>query len=311
MAKTTAEFLDGVKRRITIPANQELLDDQDILDMGSDVIRLKMSKLLKATNQNYMLTTEDIPLVADQGFYDVPYRSVANGVESLKYLFDDGVTLRSMGYVNVEDIAIYTPNTATYPEGFYFQADQIGLIPVPASSTGSIRIWFSRQPSKLCLVSNAGQITNISSNVITVDNAPTTFQPGTTIDFIKAKSLTTILKQDAVITNVAATQLTFSLADVPSRLVVGDWVALSEQTPILPFPDECYKFFEGLVGVVILGDALSDYEGAAKLQQTVDNDRKDIESLLEPRMENEAEKIVNYHSLLRQKAWRPFGYFRR
>lgn len=311
MAKTTAEFLDGIKRRITMPANQVLLQDQDILDVGSDIIRLKMSKLLQATNQNYMLATADIPLVASQTFYDVPYRAVANGIESIKYVYDDGLTFKGLSYVNIDDLSIYSPTTATYPEGFYFQADQIGLIPSPASTLGTLRIWYSRQPSKLCLVSNAGKITNIATNVVTVDNAPTSFVSGVTIDFVKARSLTAILAQDITITNVSGTQLTFATADMPSRLAVGDWIALAQTTPLLPFPDECYKFFEGSVGVTILGDALGDYEGAQRLQGSVDADKKDIESLLEPRIENEPEKIISYSSLLRQKAWRPFGSFRR
>lgn len=305
MSKTTSEFLEGLKRRITMPANQVLLQDTDILDMGSDTLKLKLTKLLKASRQNYLLTTSDVPLVADQAYYDIPYRAVINGLEDIKWVLSDSQTLRPLAYIVVEDLNQY-PQSASNPQAFYFQSDQVGLAPVPASASGSLRYWWHRQLSKLCTVGAAGQVTGIVGSVVTVDNAPATFVSGAEIDFIKNQSLGTILEQDVSITNVAGTQLTFASGDVPGRLAVGDWVSIKKTTPIIPIPDECYDYFEALVGVDCL-KAIGDNEGASELQKDVEDLEKDVKSLLEPRIDGEPEKIVNYHSLLRQKSWRAFG----
>lgn len=302
MSQTTTEFLRGLKRRITMPANQVLLDDEDILAIGSDILHLKMTKILKAARQNYLLVFKDIPFVADQSHYDVPYRAVVGGLEDVKYLLSDGITLRDLTYITVEELYRYG-NTATYPEAFYFQSDQVAFAPTPAAASGGFRAWYHRQLSSLCPVADAGRVTDIAigvtNTVVTVDNAPAEFVSGAIIDFVKNRSLTTILYEDATITNVAGTQLTFVNAEVPSRLIVGDWVSMAQTIPVLPLPDEAYDYFEGLVGVDCLA-AIGDNEGSKELQKEVDDAEKDIKSLLEPRIDGQPEKIVNYHGLLRQ-----------
>lgn len=309
MARTTTAFLDGVKSRIIYPANQELLSSANMLSICSNVLQTKMTKTVKASRQNYMLATSIIPLVANQVFYDVPYRAVVNGCEDIKYLLDDNVTLQDLSYIAVEDLEWYVQGSS-YPSGFYFQADQIGLVPTPLSESGSIKVWYHRRLSRLCAVADAGQILSIDGAIVTVDNAPSTFVAGFAIDFIKSASMPVILEQDVAITNVAGTQLTFESDDIPSRLVVGDWVSPAGFTPIIPLMDETFQYFEGLCGVQIL-NSIGDYEGSARLMEEVKSDQKELESLLEPRIDGEPEKIVNYHSLLRQKNWRPFAMFRR
>ncbi len=309
MARTTTEFLDSLKSRIIYPANQELLSPATMLSICSNVLQSKMTKTVKASRQNYLLSTAVIPLVANQVFYDVPYRSVVNGCEDVKYLLDDNVTLQDLSLVAVEDLEYYVQGSS-YPSGFYFQSDQIGVVPTPLNQSGSLKVWYHRRLSRLCQVADAGKILNISGNIVSVDNAPSTFVAGFVIDFIKSASMPVILEQDVTITNVAGTQLTFATDDIPSRLVVGDWISPAGFTPIIPLMDESFQYFEGLCGIQIL-NSIGDYEGAARLMEEVKSDQKEIESLLEPRIDGEPEKIVNYHSLLRQKSWRPFGMFRR
>ncbi len=309
MANTTSEFLDSLKSRIIYPANQELLSPDRMLQICSAILRSKMTKTVKASRQNYMLTTEVIPLVANQAFYDVPYRAVVNGCEDIKYLLDDNVTLQDLSLIAVEDLEWWVQGSS-YPSAFYFQSDQIGVVPTPLSESGSLKIWYHRRLSNLCQVSNAGLITGISGNILNVDNAPANFQAGFPIDFVKSASMPVILGQDVQITNVSGTQLTFLTDDIPSRLVIGDWIAPAGFTPIIPLMDEAFQYFEGLCGAQIL-DSIGDYEGAARLMEEVKSDMKELESLLEPRIDGEPEKIVNFHGLLRQKNWRPFGMFRR
>jgi len=305
MSKTTAEFLTGVKRRITMPANQVLMEDDDILDIGSVILRLTMTKILKSAQQNYLLTTIDIPLVADQAGYDVPYRAVVGGLEDIKFLYSDGITLKSLSYITVEDINQYT-STATYPQAFYFQSDQIIIVPKPISAAGSLRLPYHRKLSSLCLTTDAAQVTAKTATTVTVSSAPTGILAGSTVDFIKEKSLSTILSQDIVISSIASTTYTFSAGVIPSRLVVGDWVSVNGTTPILPIPDECYDYFEALTGVSIL-KAIGDEEGARSLKAEVTGLEKEVITLLQPRIDGEPEKIISYHGLLRSKSFRYFG----
>jgi hypothetical protein len=309
MALTSEEFIAALKRRIIYPANQELLTQDALLEVVSGLLRTKMTKIVKASRQNYLLTTSVIPLVSNQAFYDVPYRAVVNGLEDVKYLLTDNITLRDLSYITVEDLEMFVSGSS-YPQAFYFQSDQIGVVPTPLSESGSLKVWWHRRLSKLCLPADAGQVTNIAGDIVTIDNAPTTFMAGTLIDFIKSAGLPVILEQDVEITNVAGTQITFATDEVPSRLVVGDWIAPAGFTPIIPLMDEAFEYFEGICGAHIL-DTIGDYEGSARLMEEARSDEKDFMSVLEPRIDGEPEKIVNYHNLLRQRSWRPFGMFRR
>ena len=308
MAKTTTEFLDGLKKRITYPANQELLTTVDLLRGASELLRLGITKTIKASRQNYLLATATIPVIANQQFYDVPYRSVVNGLEDIKWTQSENSQYYDMAYLRVEDLDKYLFQ-ASNPYGFYFQADQIGLAPIPAADSGLLKLWYHRRLSNLCQPSQAGQVTNINGNIVTLDNLPETFVPGFEIDFIKSKSMPVILDQDQQITNVAGTQLTF--LSVPSRLVVGDWIAPANFTPIIPLMDEGFRYFEGAAGIYIL-NSIGDFEGSKRLDdEEFKQDEKDFKSLLEPRIDGEPEKVVNYHNLLRQKSTRSFGFFRR
>jgi hypothetical protein len=161
-------------------------------------------------------------------------------------------------------------------------------------------------PSKLCLVGDAGQVTDISGTTVTISTLPSAFIPGYVVDFVKNKSISTTLDMDAAITNVSGTQLTF--VAVPPRLVVGDWVTPAGFTPILPIPDQLNRYFEGLTGAAVLY-AISDYEGSRALMEEVRKDEKDVQSLIEPRIDGEIEKIVNYGGLLRGRGNRRFGTF--
>ena len=307
MAITTTRLLAGVKQRITAPANQVLLDDPKILELGSDIITTDITNTLISSKQNYMVKVVDVPLVANQDAYDLPSRSVVGGLRDVKLHFQGSEKLRDLALIDIEDLQLYNPNTSNYPSGFYFRDDQLIVVSTPAGDGGFLRYWFYQALSKLCLESQAGRVTNIAGTTVTLDNLPENFQAGFFTDFVKGRSLSTTLSVDNPITNVAGTQLTF--AELPSRLTVGDWVTPAEFTPVLPFPDQLYRYFEGMLGCAILY-AVGDFEGKDKLYEEVKEDRKDAQSMIEPRIDGEQDKIVNYGGLLRQKTWRRFGTFR-
>lgn len=303
MSRTTSDFIDGLKRRITMPSNQSLLDDADILAIASDVIETKLVKLLVSSKQNYLLTSEDFPLVAGQAGYDIPYRAVSGGLKDVKYVAGDG-SLKDLSLVDIEDLQMYATEGAT-PDGFYFQDDQLVLVPTPETASGSLRLYYYRTPSRLCLVSAAAQVSNISGDIVTVSSAPATFVAGFDVDFVKTRSLSTALALDASISDVSGTQITFDADVVPSRLVQGDWLAPAFQTPVVPVPDSCLSYLEAMTGVQVL-KSIGDYEGSKNLYLEAQDAEKDVVTLLEPRIDGEGDKIVNYSGLLRQKTYRRF-----
>ena len=70
-------LLTGVKRRVTIPANQNLWNDDDILAAADDSISLEIIPLILSVRQEYFVTVHTENTVADQARYNIPHRAIA------------------------------------------------------------------------------------------------------------------------------------------------------------------------------------------------------------------------------------------
>jgi hypothetical protein len=171
------------------------------------------------------------------------------------------------------------------------------------------------RPGTLVLTSAAAQVTAISvgatSTVVTVGVIPATFVASATVDFIQGNQGNATLGMDVDITNVAGTQITFDAADVPSKLVVGDWIALAGQSPVLQLPDDCYPLFETRVCERVCY-AIGDFDGEARLKAKGDEQETQLKLVLEPRIIGEQTKIINRNGLLRGNRgpfWRGRGLY--
>ena len=72
MAVTTDEVLAGVKRRAVVPTNQVTLDDDDIIKLIDDVIKVHVVPMVDSANGEFFVTSETTNLVAAQSKYDIP-----------------------------------------------------------------------------------------------------------------------------------------------------------------------------------------------------------------------------------------------
>ncbi len=309
MAITTARLLRGIKRRITVPANQALIDDSGMLELADDVMRDFMVPLIVGTRQNYFVVTDDVAVVESQAAYDIPYRYLARGLRDIKYSFDGTDTgVGNLTQIALEDEHMFA--TEGQPSGFYFFGDQFKLVPAPLDDTQYIKLFGEIPPSKLCLTTAAGEITaisvGVSTTVVTVSVLPTTMISGVEIDFVQGKQGNRLLAMDKAITNASGTQLTFDADDVPDTLVVGDWVSIAQTSPVLMMPDECQPVFESKICDRILY-AIGDYDGSAALKAAAIPQEAALRQLLEPRIQGESTKIVNRHGLLRGRG---FGFWR-
>ncbi len=313
MSVTTARLLRGVKRRITVPANQVLIDDSGMLELADDVMRDFMVPLIMSTRQNYFVVTNDVSVVESQALYDIPYRYLARGLRDIKYSGDGTDTgIYDLTQIALEDAHLFA--TEGQPSGFFFMGDQFQLLPAPINDSQFIRLYGEIPPSLLVQVTAAAHVTGISigatETVITCSTVPTTMTAGVEVDFIQGKSGSRLLAMDIGITNVAGSQLTFGVDDVPSTLVVGDWISIAQTSPVLMMPDECQPVFETKICERITY-AIGDFDGSTKLGSEASVQQAALKQLLEPRIQGEPTKIVNRHGLLRGRgmAFRGGGYY--
>lgn len=300
MTVTVDRFLRGVKRKASVPENQQLLEDSDILEMADDEIASDIVPMLISINEDYFVVEDQVTAVADQAEYDIPVRAIGRTLRDLKTT-DSGGTVRDLNLIPLEDEHIYTSQVT--PGAFYFKGDKIVLIPAFTTTTATVNFWYQIRHSQLVELTDAGKVVNISSNVVTVDNVPSTFTTGAEIDFIQGVSGNNIISLDKTITNVSGSQLTFAAGDVPSSLVEGDYISPAETTPVLQVPDECQHYLE-LLTMKSIYHAIGDYEAQSMAERRLDTTRANLEKLLSPRIRGEPKKINNPRSLLRGGRYR-------
>ena len=311
MATTSDRLLRGVKRRVTMPASNQLLKDSDLLELADDCMRDRLTPLMKALDGNYMLTTPtQTALVANQDTYDIPYRAVGRKLRNLK-VSADGTADNICDMALLDDDKIQMHAVSGVPFGFYYVGDRFVIRPKPTDSVGYLELWWYLQASQIVSTSAAAMVTAAPvAGVVQVNQVPSTMAANVTVDFIQARSGNRVLGMDVAIAGVAPGSITFASADVPVDLVVGDWIALSQQTPVLQISDEAVPLLETAICERALY-AVGDYDGAKKLRDVdLPDEEKNLRALLDPRTDQAPIKFVNTNSLLRRRtAWPRRGLY--
>lgn len=300
MAITSDRLLTGVKRRISMPASQVLLQDTDILAFADDIIKDNIIPLIQSLNQDYFVTTHDETLVAGTSEYPIPYRSIGRALRELK-MTDGSGAKRNLVLLQLENSQAYYQ--ASDAIGFYFKSDKVRLVPdVPSPLQGdvSLEMWYLLPPNSLVALSSAAEVTAVNGAVVTVASVPSAIVAGSVIDFIQGKSGSSIYAMDKTVTNVAGTQITFGASVVPSSLTAGDYIALAQQSPVINFiPNEAYPLVESLAAKRCL-EAIGDYEAAGLVNATIADQERNLKLILEPRITGEPTITVNPYSLARR-----------
>ena len=114
---------------------------------------------------------------------------------------------------------------------FKVEGNYIKVAPVPTAAPGcSIRFLIYFRPNELCAATDAAQITAINTGTgqVTVGAVPSTFSTVTSLDLINGYPGFECRAYDWLPQRTGAL-ITFASA---SGLAIGDWIALSGQSPI-------------------------------------------------------------------------------
>jgi hypothetical protein len=129
------------------------------------------------------------------------------------------------------------------------------------------------------------------------------------MDFVQGETGNRYVAIDLPSTNIAANTFTFATGSIPSDLQVGDYMTLSGESPVLQIPEEAKPYLQTCTAYDALY-SISDFEGQKALEAKMKDQREMLLKLLEPRVEGEAEIIINDRGLLRNNRMgrRNMGY---
>ena len=213
--------------------------------------------------------------------FDVPVRAIAAGIVMVAVVDAAGRPRQQYEYTDVD-----RANGNPRPGTFFVEGNELVFHTAPVA--GTLRVTYNRRLSKLVLLAEVGVITAISTTPagqITISAAPSGFPTASTAyDFVRATPHFDLLAMNKSATR-SGTTLTFSSADVPSRLVVGDHVCLAGESTVVQAPLELHRCL-ALRGAYMWARGKKD-DVAETLKGDLKDAEADAKSLLKVRSKEE------------------------
>jgi hypothetical protein len=292
---TTADLLASVRRRAGIPAAAATYTAAELLAIADEEIRSYLVPLLLKVREDYWLANQDIPLTSDALTYRIPYRAIGGKLSEV-YVVDDRGHPTNLPRIRYSDLV-------DTDFGFYLDAGSVTLVTSDGDPTRlgtSLRLSFYARPNALVETSAAGVVStfNPTARTITLTSAPASFTGRTIFDVVRSKPGFDFLAIDATGT-LASDTITFSSA-LPHDLEVGDYVCLPEQSPVPQLPPEMHALLAQKVAVKV-AESRQMTERLKSLREELVRMEADSSTLITPRVDGEATKVVARRSLYRSR----------
>lgn len=299
---TTQGLIDTIRLLAAIPDNAQLnADDARLIDLLNFELSNSLVPQFMATKAEFFVKDYDFQTyVKDDGVWQDTFELPAN---SVGMVLRDLVQLTSnnsqtppqesfIPQITPEDVAGLRFSASYSGNGglsCYMKGNNVVLFPCPTQVL-TLRMKYFRQPAYLVSVADAGQVLSIDTNANTVvlSNLPSDWSTSDTVDSIQSYQGFDYNANDVQITSIS--NPTLGLSDV-TGIQVGDWVALSGDSPIPQLPI-CAQAVLVQAVVIKLLESLKDVEGVKIAQAKYNELYKAMEFMIQPRIQGEPLKIT-------------------
>lgn len=301
MALTTTELLADIRRSAMLPSSaSDGTTDTDLLAQADKEMQTRIVPMVLRLQQEFYVRTVTTPLVANQGMYPIPRRSMGSRVRTLFYTAAN--IRQKLARLRPEEKDLALTNGSGYPYGFYLDAANIVLIP-PASDTSAVlEIDYYVRANRLVLPTSARQITAVTpgTNYLGAASASRTriqwsssIAFGSSIDFVKNAQPFEHLMIGASFNSAGGSVASIDVATsaIIATPEVGDWVTNADEAPVVQAPIECH----GLLAQCVASRVLRA-EGYTAEADTCDADVQrmtaDVVAVLTPRVDGNPSKLA-------------------
>ncbi len=162
MPNTTADLLSDVKSRVAAPSANGLASDAEILRLADQELRTTIAGVIQAARSEYWVVSETLAIVAGQGDYRIPDRSLANGLHELVVIDPNGREY-PVDQVDASDVYVYSQGVSRAwraPFHFALRGPKIALLPTPttAFSGWSLKLSYYCRPPQLIPIAQGAPI---------------------------------------------------------------------------------------------------------------------------------------------------------
>lgn len=327
MAHDVSSLLYNVKLFQSLPDSQVAFTDQDLVILMNYELQNTITPLVLELKEEHLVVTKIFDFSnqsTSQITFDIPSEATGLRLRYVNYVDQNGYfynlprlapeTIASYGNWGAWNNTMFAGTMSNF-FGYFIQGNQIKFYPQNILNNSIIRFTYHRRLNDLCLTTDAGQITEINGDYVTVANVNTTWNTGTFVDCISQNPpyyFVTDLDNNGAnldnfespstltsigLVNVSGTTLQFP-AGLANYLTVGDWISTSGTSPFIQYlPQEVEGALIQVTSIKVL-EALEDTEGQknaiAKYQQMTN----DLKTMLSPRVEGAAKKLYNPNSIL-------------
>lgn len=284
----TSYLIEQVKRRASIPTSQQLFTLDKLTIMLNDELQTRIVPFLMSMREEWYVINIDYTSDGNTTQYTIPSDAVGQKLRNVT-LWENGRMM--MDVQRLDPDMLYD---AVF--GFYVENNKIVFYPVAPSTNKIIRISYFKRSNELVQTNEAGQITVITGNDLTLGlTPPTTFINGASVQVQSSKSPFPIILT-TTITGVLGSVIT--LADTPTGVQEGDWLVLEGQSVFPNIPSELVPALTQAVAVKCLA-ALGDTEGMNIAQAEYQQIEFSARATLSPKIDGAPKKVFNRRQIMR------------
>jgi len=171
------------------------------------------------------------------------------------------------------------------------------FFPKDVTAFPTIRVYYHRRPSELVKVTEASEVTAVDTgtNTVTVALAlPTGFVTGALLDIVQGDPNFSLRANASAVVSISSQDIEFG-AGVVDDVQIGDWVALTGESPIIQLPYEVHGWLAQATAIKVLeshGD--SDVKVLQAKSKELD---QNFAIMFQPRVDDDPEVIVQYDNI--------------
>ncbi len=247
MAYTSDDLLVEVRRGGSLPsASVTGTADADILAHADNEIRDTLVPLMLGVREEFYERVFDQTVTAGVAGYRINKRAALSRINTVQWINSDGsgFNLARFEAKQVAELCLLTTATGQ-PTGYYLEGSRVVLYPSPGGS-GTLRIRAFVRPGRLTLsVDSTSTLLAISAvsvgaSLTTLTTATHAISTTAVRDVVAGTPSFEHLAVDATATQTGTTTVTIPNTSFSSTPAIGDYLCVSDITPVIQLPVELH-----------------------------------------------------------------------
>lgn len=262
-------------------------EDQEILDLAYDCLLSDLIPLIVTLREDFLVRNATPQAVTiNVSRYAMPTRAAGMVLRDIKLV--DGDQVKTIDRISREDV---TSNALGVPTDFYLEENNVVLYPTPSQTTGYLHLAYFLRPPALVPVTECGRIDTINTGTNTITGTfPAAWTTADTLDLVNGRPGYEYRGFDLATSSVSTSSITFT-ETLPTNLVVGDYVSLSEESCFVQLPPEAHLLLVHMTAEACL-ESKGDRDGLAAAKARVEKSTGLLRNLLQERVEGRPQRFT-------------------